>query len=56
MRFLLPRRCRGAVTFGTGVNLKMAVSRLTGWAADCGVKEDRLPQASGVAVGEASVE
>lgn len=35
------------MTFGTGVNLKMAVSRLTGWAADCGVKEDKLPQVGG---------
>jgi len=43
------------VTFGTGVNLKMAVSRLTGWAADCGVKEDRLPQVSGAGAGRAAV-
>lgn len=37
----------GAVTFSTGVGLKMAVSRLTHWAADCGVKEDKLPQVGG---------
>ncbi|KAI3433675.1 hypothetical protein D9Q98_003484 [Chlorella vulgaris] len=36
---------RGPLTFGTGVSLKMAVSRLNSWAADCGVKEERLPQA-----------
>lgn len=35
---------RGPLTFGTGVSLKMAVSRLNSWAADCGVKEERLPQ------------
>ncbi|KAL4430809.1 hypothetical protein ABPG75_006065 [Micractinium tetrahymenae] len=37
---------RGPLTFGTGVHLKMAVSCLAGWAADCGVKEAHLPQAA----------
>jgi hypothetical protein len=37
--------CSGALTFGTGVSLKMAVSRLHAWAADCGVREERLPVA-----------
>ena len=32
--------CRGPLTFGTGVSLKLAVARLTAWAADCGVKEE----------------
>jgi hypothetical protein len=41
---LLPHP-RGPLTFATGVSLKMAVSRLQRWAADCGVREERLPPA-----------
>ncbi|EFN59072.1 hypothetical protein CHLNCDRAFT_137813 [Chlorella variabilis] len=45
---------RGALTFGTGVSLKMAVSRLNSWAADCGVKEERMPQARGRGAGRST--
>ena len=31
---------RGRLSFGVGVNLKMAVSRWTNWAADMGLRED----------------
>lgn len=31
---------KGPLTFGVGINLKMAVTRWTNWASDIGIKED----------------
>ncbi len=33
---------RGRFSFGVGVNLKMAVSRWTNWAADVGLREENM--------------
>lgn len=33
---------RGRFSFGVGVNLKMAVSRWTNWAADVGIREENM--------------
>ena len=33
---------KGPLSFGVGVNLKMAVTRWTNWASDAGIKEERV--------------
>ena len=38
---LLPFASSGPVTFGVGVNLKMAATRWTNWAADIGLRNDK---------------
>ena len=38
---LLPFAQAGGLSFGVGVNLKMAATRWTNWAADIGLRNDR---------------
>ena len=38
---LLPFAQSGGLSFGVGVNLKMAATRWTNWAADVGLRNDR---------------
>jgi hypothetical protein len=40
---------RGQFSFGVGVNLKMAVSRWTNWAADVGLREENMGAEEGCA-------
>ena len=40
---------RGRFSFGVGVNLKMAVSRWTNWAADVGLREENMGAEEGCA-------
>lgn len=37
----LPFAPNGALSFGVGVNLKMAATRWTNWAADIGLRNDK---------------
>ena len=40
-RSTLPFALGGELTFGVGVNLKMAATRWTEWAADIGLRNDK---------------